>query len=221
MKSGAYLIIEEKNQAINICKKIITQLIPQSYAGKDNSACIIYCSPSKGMYKKNDIEEYIKLLKLEHSHDCPLCLIITDAHKLSDIISNSLLKILEELPNYCYVFFITPSQSLILPTIASRCIIQTNRENSNLDPLQIIAIILDNKTEPLYFEELIIKSSLDESSSQLLLTNLSAHILDTYKKKDELVKKLIHLNRYSIKTSNPIILWRAIFALIKSELNSP
>jgi DNA polymerase-3 subunit delta' len=47
--------------------------------------------------------------------------LIDDAERLSDAAANTLLKVLEEPPEYLYFFLITALPDSLLPTIASRC----------------------------------------------------------------------------------------------------
>ncbi len=88
---------------------------------KKNFPDVMEVSPQKDVIKI----EQMRLLKsttyLKPMVGKKRVFIISDAEKMSEEASNSLLKILEEPPSFSHIFLLTDNPYLILPTIKSRC----------------------------------------------------------------------------------------------------
>ncbi len=88
---------------------------------KKNFPDVMEVSPQKDVIKI----EQMRLLKsttyLKPMVGKKRVFIISNAEKMSEEASNSLLKILEEPPSFSHIFLLTDNPYLILPTIKSRC----------------------------------------------------------------------------------------------------
>ena len=89
---------------------------------------VLWLTPSKG-YTRADITPLFDKIIFSLDQDQQFFFIIPQAELLNSSSANSLLKTIEEPPRgYNFIFF-AQRPSLVLPTIASRCVI--NRVNSN------------------------------------------------------------------------------------------
>lgn len=76
----------------------------------------------KKFYKWEEFSEVFNFLKYKAIEWRQKFIVISDAHKINEIISNKLLKVLEEPPTECTFIMLNPLQKKLLDTIQSRAI---------------------------------------------------------------------------------------------------
>lgn len=81
----------------------------------------IVIEPEKGLIKKGEIEKLVNSVAMAPFESLRKIYIIDDSHKMNPEAMNTLLKTLEEPPEYINIILITSSSNNILPTILSRC----------------------------------------------------------------------------------------------------
>ena len=95
---------------------------------------------------------------------------VTDAHLLSEIVSNKLLKLLEELPPHFCLFLLCPEGQNLLPTVKSRAInlpitpsnVSSNEEaEENFESVFDFVQFLKTCTDPSYEEKKFIEKRID------------------------------------------------------------
>ncbi len=213
--NGVYSIFGESDILVEKCHDFIKILSEKNHI-KEKPKNILWCSPSKGLYKKSDLESARNMLSLHHTANSPAFLILQDAHKLPDILATSFLKILEELPECCYVFICAPAACFLLPTISSRCIcIAELQTPKKYHPL--IEALFSKETSPPQFEELVIHYSLDERSIELLVAIITSELLHSNggnAKVITAIDSLLALTQKRIFIGNTLLFWRALFALL-------
>ena len=89
---------------------------------------------SIGIEEVREIGKFLKILPISHSQKIVL---IREANALTPEAQNSLLKNLEEPPEYARIILETESREKFLPTIISRCQIIESQEISENDDLSI------------------------------------------------------------------------------------
>jgi hypothetical protein len=107
---------------------------------------------------------------------------IEDAHLLSVIVSNKLLKVLEEMPVAFCLFLLAPKQESLLPTVESRAIKILLPENLDADPVLVAVMELKKSDDSLSMEKSFIENSLqrviesgDYLALEAALDNLKMH----------------------------------------------
>ena len=102
----------------------------------------------------DDIRELERIIKTRPITHSTTCVILDEAHNLQKRASESLLKVLEELPDYVYVFLCTTSPQDIIDTIRARAYPLT------LNPI-------DDKTMFNYIESVAIKEKIKIENSTI------------------------------------------------------
>lgn len=82
----------------------------------------IQSDDQKKIYKWEELSEIFNFLKYGAIEWHQKIIVISDAHKITDNISNKLLKVFEEPPTHCTFFLINPTKKKLLQTIESRAI---------------------------------------------------------------------------------------------------
>lgn len=111
--SKTILCKEHSNKPCNICSSCIK-------FDTGNHPDFRLLEPEKGLIKKGDIEDLIKDVATAPFESKRKVFIINDCHKMNREAMNSLLKTLEEPPEYIVIILITSSANNLLPTILSR-----------------------------------------------------------------------------------------------------
>ncbi len=118
---------------------------------------------------------------------------ISDAHLLSPIVSNKLLKVLEEMSSlFCLILF-TPEGQSLLPTVESRALKIRIKSGRPLEPVEVIHyesafdVLADLRSsdDPFFVEKKFIESQLN-----LLLSKTP-----TFKQCDEILASLKHYDQ--------------------------
>lgn len=105
---------EQKEEPCNTCSSCIK-------FDRGNHPDVEVIEPDKGLIKKGDIEALIKSVVTAPFESARKVFIINDCHKMNREAMNSLLKTLEEPPEYIVIILITSVANNLLPTILSRC----------------------------------------------------------------------------------------------------
>lgn len=136
----------------------------------------IQSNEDKKQYKWEDLSEIFNFLKYGSIEWGQKIIIIQDAHKISEIVSNKLLKVLEEPPTPCTFFILNPTTKKLLETIESRAIevrvkiSSKNKENycniKEYKSMNLQEFITKLKSSP-ETEELILKTMQDHFGHNL------------------------------------------------------
>jgi hypothetical protein len=127
----AHLYIVEPNKADyqNFCHTWLNQILQSisslsSKTAIENHQDILTIVPEKDakQYNKTNLQEIFDFINYKAITLDQKFIIIPQAHKLSEINSNKLLKTFEEPPIKLTVFLINPHKTNILPTISSRAV---------------------------------------------------------------------------------------------------
>lgn len=100
-------------------------------------------------YKWQDLTQIFNFLKFRSIEWNQKVIVISNADKISDIVSNKLLKVLEEPPTPCTFFLLNPTKKKLLQTIESRAIelrvkLYKNEIDENVDIKQIKSLHLQD-----------------------------------------------------------------------------
>lgn len=106
---------EQKKEPCNICSSCVK-------FDRGNHPDFKTIKPEKGVIKKGDVEALIKSVATAPFESKKKVFIIDDCHNMNREAMNSLLKTLEEPPEYIIIILITSNANNLLPTILSRLI---------------------------------------------------------------------------------------------------
>lgn len=137
--------------AINLVKALLCE-------NKENDACEVCSSckkinsfnhpdlkiiePDGNSIKNEQIKEFRKFLNYKPNESDRKIIIIDNSEKLTISSQNTILKVLEEPPEYALIIFITNNVNLLLDTVKSRCqFIKFNRLKND----EIIKFLLNEK----------------------------------------------------------------------------
>lgn len=137
-----YIIEPNKADYQNFCNDWLHDILQaisslSSKTAIENHQDILTITPEKDakQYNKNNLQEIFDFINYKAITLDQKFIIIPQAHKLSEINSNKLLKTLEEPPIKLTVFLINPHKTNILPTISSRAVqlklLMPTEESSN------------------------------------------------------------------------------------------
>ena len=159
-------------------------------------------------YKKTDLE--IPRSVIAVSQDQPIFFIFYNAESLGEIISNSLLKLFEEMPINTYVFLLSLSRESILPTIQSRCISLFCEEAPLLGVKDnFITFFIDSSTSALLLHEYLVSHDINFQHSQQYLYQLLNYVIDkNYEKSIIQSFKLCIMKNSSITIQ--VLMWKAL-----------
>lgn len=147
----SYLLItqEDTQTAVTTFLKTLNITLAQ------NSPDFTIINPEKDTLSIEEAREIKKLIFQKPIQSRHKILVIPNAHNLSFVVQNSLLKTLEEPPQHAIIILVAKSTKNILPTVLSRTVIitsQSNKLNQNndgkysLSTIEELAQIEDPKT---------------------------------------------------------------------------
>ena len=99
----------------------VKELMPHNQIGHAMKRDLLYLEAQGNNIKVDDVRELIRFFQSRPFHGKYKFAIIEDGAKLSIESSNSMLKILEELPNYGKIIILVRNSHELIPTIRSRC----------------------------------------------------------------------------------------------------
>lgn len=214
INSKPYLLIGDEEESEKYFNNFMENIIK-----KNEFKNFLKCSPSGLNYKKSDLDEALYYLSLNHEEK-PFFLMIKNANLLSDLNAQLFLTLLEDIKKNIFIFFTTPSSSLIIQTIRSRCIeIILNKENFEINNRYYI---LEKYKEMLFLEnqsiykinEFLINNPINEIEAKEIL-NLCLNYLIKNNNID-LFKKIKGLKNIEILPNNE----KSFIKLLFINLNS-
>lgn len=154
------------------CQQIIQQ---QHHA-------VVWLTPEK-QYTLEQLETISKRISfaLEPGNQC--FFVLQHADFLTPACANSLLKSVEEPPNGYHFIFLAQRADRILPTIVSRCVVQSfasEKHTTSQHPL--FPFLVQSNTDPLAFDKELLVSKINERESIELLDDLLTYWVKQYKK---------------------------------------
>jgi hypothetical protein len=176
---------------ITIKNEILLSLLNTHF---ENHPDVLFLDRDEGekIYKTDskNMNYFLKFLDFKPVNLSHKFIFINDAHLISEIYLNKLLKTFEELNYYSTIFLLIPNQHEILPTIKSRSInIQIQKKDDlKIAPMcsdySLTGLVNEIKKDPANEENIvntIIEKSIVESSDFIQLS----HLLNTLKSYDE------------------------------------
>ncbi len=142
-------------------------------------------------YLKEDFTDFFRFQNFKAMELSHRFIAVYDSHKISTLISNKLLKTLEEPQEQTSIFFILPHGHLHLPTIQSRAITLTLRQADSKIPDKICKISFEQWIDRQQFESQLlqpVKSYFLANGSILELINV---LKSDHKLQDELCLALV------------------------------
>lgn len=146
------------------------------------------------LYKvdSQSIKEMLRFLNFRPIELKRRFIFIADAHLISDIVANKLLKVLEELPEAFCLFLFAPNGEILLPTIESRALKLKLPRPMNVDEFELppfdnvqdLITFLKTSPEPQILEKKFIERSLSLRLSKD----------PNYEQLDELLSSLKHFS---------------------------
>ena len=106
--------LQEKDDSCEVCASC-------KAINKGNFPDVMVISPDKNLLKINQMREMKTSAYLKPMIGRKRIFVLEDADKMNDEAANSVLKILEEPPEFTHIVLIAHNPYLILPTIHSRC----------------------------------------------------------------------------------------------------
>lgn len=205
----------QSNDGCHLCQQIEQQ----------KHHAVMWLSPEK-TYTIEQLEPITNriVFKLEHNQHC--FFVIQQADLLSHACSNSLLKSVEEPPaGYHFIFLAQRAQSM-LPTIQSRCIIQSFFSSQQSDHHPLFTFFTTLKLDPVAFEKEMGSGKITESESIELVNAILSYWMQQYKKEiaQQLTtiqtQKIISLLTAALKKSpmpgSSTLFWRNLFLLFSA-----
>jgi DNA polymerase III gamma/tau subunit len=144
---------------------------------------LLWVSPEE-RYTLDDIQPIHDTIAFALDDESHFFFILSNADRLSLSCANTLLKIVEEPPAGYHFIFLTEQREAILPTIRSRCVIQTINTGTLAAPTNpllpfFISTALDN---PSQFLSLLDENKMGEREALSLVNTLLQQWNDRYKK---------------------------------------
>lgn len=143
---------------------------------REDKRNLLVVEAEKDVIKIDSIRDMIKFFLFKPILSSYKLAIVKDSYKLSDISSNALLKLVEEMPDYGKIIFLTSSRYNLLDTIISRT--------------QLISFESESfeKSDDILFTENFIKASLN---NELSFISLNRKEFDFYKDNKDYFLNLI------------------------------
>lgn len=118
-----YILRGDKKDCNAFMEDFLRKVLPEGSEAKNNpDILLINKGPDKKHYSwDNDFDELFSFIKFSSLELPKKIIVLSDAHLLTQDISNKILRTLEEL-NDAVFFFLTPNQITLLPTIESRAV---------------------------------------------------------------------------------------------------
>jgi hypothetical protein len=172
---------------------------------------VIFVKPEKN-YSVKDVEIVFEKISLSLDNEQKFFFILEKAQNLNIATANKLLKVLEEPPNGYNFILQTNNKNAILPTIISRCHINTFNEQEEININHPIASFFYNQNllSPFEFDKQLKEQDLTDCESTELLNEMIQHYANQiifYYKKDGLGQDIEYLenvlNFLKEKTKQP------------------
>ena len=214
MEGLLYLVIGTGN-ACSEYALLHAQESIKKYNYKSTALATVWIKPpTKGEYKKSDLENALNLLRMHYNPHNQLAIFIPEAHLLVDTVANACLKLFENLPDFTRVYLLASSIAKILPTIASRSIIiQSNAGSSAEHPL--VTFLLDQHSDELAISKIMENEHHTIAHVDIILALLYKELLK--RKKFDLIRKIESLYKQSTPLCSSLLFWRAVYSLIKTD----
>ena len=212
---GSYIIVYNSQDCLQwYTQDIINKIFKKNILYQDALAqgIVFDCKPSGiNGYRKNDFDLMRSMISLNQNH--PLVICIYEADFLGEVLSNTLLKILEQLPTNIFIFFITKSKEALLPTVISRSITlyaETNNKDKNNN---FINFIFDPSTTLHSLNQYLLAHDINSLESYNYLINILTLCIKKKYDNDITCKIQYIINNYS-NFHNKNTLWKSVYGLL-------
>ncbi len=161
---------------------------------------VLWLTPEK-QYVVEDLKVIFSTIAFALEHDQHYFFVIQKADLLSTACANALLKSLEEPPRGYHFMLLAQRLDLILPTIKSRCLMQTISSGAAPGPHAMLASYFTTTAfqDPIAFAKELDTANPNEWETVTLLDELLAHWAQQYK------KNLIEKNRSSLEQAHTMM----------------
>jgi DNA polymerase III, delta subunit len=139
--------------------------------------------PEKQWYTIGDLEQITKTVVFMLDEGRNYVIVLEDADKLSASCANSLLKMLEEPPQGYQFILLASRQDLVLPTVASRCLVYVVPSSSTHNEIASFCELF--KVMPnsmVIFDKMYESSFVGEQDPLLILDEISSYWMSAYQK---------------------------------------
>jgi DNA polymerase III delta prime subunit len=213
--SGSYIVVYNNQDCLQwYMQDIINKIFKKNilYCDALFQGIVIECKPSGiNGYKKNDFDLMRSMISL--TQDNSLLIYIYEADLLGEILSNTLLKVLEQLPTNIFIFFITKTKEVLLPTLISRSI-TLYAETSNKDKNNnFINFIFDPSTTLHSLNQYLLAHDINSLDSYNYLINILTLCIKKKYDNDITSKIQYIINNYS-NFHNKNNLWKSVYGLL-------
>ena len=141
-------------------------------------SAIVWLAPESS-YTVQDIEVIFEKTRFALQNNEHFFFVIERSETLTAAVANRLLKILEEPPAGYHFILLAQNRATVLPTIASRCHIALCASADAQDSHhRLITFFLEQKTDPLEFEEVLASQPLSEALSIDIAQQLHALVTE-------------------------------------------
>lgn len=175
---------------------------------------IVWLKPSKNNYTLGDLHQLNQLVSLKKDETENWFIVIDEAERLSNACANSILKLLEEPPLSFTFFLLSKSLKELLPTIVSRCIIETQTVTSESAYEKLEEALCNPTLTNFEFNKLLEHETPAEHETAGLLEKI---IREMKEKRPELAQKLASYYIQLPMPGSAKHFWRMIYLLCKNK----
>lgn len=219
----AQLFIGHHNQTIAAAEQLLQSLFCQSNGCNTCTACmkirekqhhaIMWLHPEKN-YTLEQLEDLFTTLTFQLQADEKCIFVIQKADFLTAACANKLLKPMEEPPAGYHFILTAEHQEQILPTILSRCIIQSLNNGTTPEVSHpLYAVFTQKRVSPYEFGKILDSITINERESIELFDQICGYWLKKYQATHDhnLIPLIQELQQIQLKPPMPassVLFWR-------------
>ncbi len=206
------------NWLIEAITKIFTKHDPQTISLK-NHTDFLMLKPHEGKnYNSDQIHEFFQFLKTDALSQKKKFVVISEGHKITELMANKLLKSLEEPPIALSVFIVNPVKAQMLSTIKSRAIqLPFFKSEEKEQSLEIIEH-MDSFSE---FSDFIQSKQLGNSELMTICAKIGFEYLRNQNDALRMIELIKKLEKESLYHNSANSLAIRIYDLLKDITNRP
>lgn len=230
----AQLYIGRHNQTVETVEKLLQQMLCKNNGCHTCATCmqirekqhhaLMWLHPEKN-YTIDQFDDVFSTLSFQLQPDEHFFFIIQKADFLTPACANKLLKPMEEPPHGYHFILLAERTENILPTIISRCIVntlETTTQTHNSHPL--FECFTTKQSATVDFSKIIDSAALNERESIELLDQIIQYWLTTYQKQTNsnnpnlfpLITKLQQAQLHPPMPGSATIFWRNLYLQTKN-----
>lgn len=183
----------------------------------------------EGMYVLEDLQPLFKMISFQLEPGQRHIFVIQSADALSEVCANSLLKTVEEPPAGYHFIFLAECLEMIIPTLASRCVVRFIQEEGKAHQTSVLSsyFMQEGFQSPVAFLQELERLKPTEQVTTALLNTILQHWLlqvsKTYlqsstKKRDYALRVIALLQQYlshPLMPASSKLVWKNLFLQLK------